>query len=76
VLGHPARSVGIVCRCGERLLAAPNGCENVTGVLSCKACGLVYDVQAGRVTELTPPSIIAAPAEEQAHFWIDPETAA
>ena len=76
VLGHPARSVGIVCRCGERLLGAANGCEDVTGVLSCKACGLVYDVQAGHVTELTPPSIIAAPAQEQAHFGIDPETAA
>jgi UDP-2-acetamido-3-amino-2,3-dideoxy-glucuronate N-acetyltransferase len=54
VLGHPARSVGLVCRCGEPLARWRETCENFTGMLACEACGLGYDVQNGRVTEITP----------------------
>ncbi len=54
VLGHPARSVGLVCRCGEPLARWRETCESFTGMLACEACGLGYDVQNGRVTEITP----------------------
>jgi UDP-2-acetamido-3-amino-2,3-dideoxy-glucuronate N-acetyltransferase len=59
VLGHP-RSVGVVCRCGEPLARSQKGCEGVGGTLTCKACGLAYDIRDGSVTELTPPAIVAA----------------
>jgi acetyltransferase-like isoleucine patch superfamily enzyme len=54
-LGHPARSVGCVCRCGQPLLRfrpedKPEACE-----ISCTVCGLCYRVQDKQVTELTPP---------------------
>jgi acetyltransferase-like isoleucine patch superfamily enzyme len=60
VLGHPARSVGVVCRCGEPLARSHNDCEDVGGMLTCKACGLAYEARNGRVTELAPPAIVAA----------------
>ncbi len=44
VLGHPARSVGLVCRCGEPLARWRETCENFTGMLACEACGLGYHV--------------------------------
>lgn len=54
VLGHPARSVGCVCRCGEPLLkwdeaidAASDSCD-----IACRACGLRYRVSDRIVTEL------------------------
>jgi len=56
-IGHPAISVGCVCRCGEPVLrfaagasAAANADETV-----CAACGLAYRIHGGVVTELTPP---------------------
>lgn len=58
-LGHPARSVGTVCRCGEPLARSRERCEDLEGALTCKGCGLAYEVIQGRVTELTPPVIAA-----------------
>jgi len=56
VLGHPATSVGCVCRCGQLLLRfQKHGVEEFKEV-SCAACGLKYAVQDGVVTELTPPA--------------------
>jgi acetyltransferase-like isoleucine patch superfamily enzyme len=55
VLGHPARPIGSVCRCGRLLLrfdtmdAAPTETE-------CPACGLPYRVSGGQVEELSSPS--------------------
>jgi UDP-2-acetamido-3-amino-2,3-dideoxy-glucuronate N-acetyltransferase len=60
VLGHPARSVGLVCRCGEPIARSQQRCQDIVGVLTCKACGLAYEVSRGRVTELTPPATVAA----------------
>jgi acetyltransferase-like isoleucine patch superfamily enzyme len=56
VTGHPARSVGCVCRCGERLLhfgeAEGDACLSDQ---PCRSCGLRYEVDKGVVRELTPP---------------------
>jgi UDP-2-acetamido-3-amino-2,3-dideoxy-glucuronate N-acetyltransferase len=60
VMGHPARSMGVVCRCGHPLARSQKDCEDVARTLTCKACGLAYEVRNGRVTELTPPAIVAA----------------
>ena len=60
VLGHPARSVGLVCRCGEPFARSQQRCQDIVGTLTCPACGLAYEVGRGRVTELTPPATVAA----------------
>jgi UDP-2-acetamido-3-amino-2,3-dideoxy-glucuronate N-acetyltransferase len=60
VLGHPARSVGLVCRCGEPLARSEQRCQDIIARLTCQACGLAYEVFRGRVTELTPPATVAA----------------
>ena len=51
-LGHPARSVGLACRCGEPLARSQESCEDISGLLACVACGLGYNVRNGHVTEL------------------------
>ncbi len=55
VVGNPARSVGIVCRCGEPIqrfgVSGPIAVDDV----ACTRCGLRYAVHGGVVTELTPP---------------------
>lgn len=50
-LGHPARSVGAVCRCGQMLLRFD---PSVTGpqTVTCSSCGLQYSVDDQVVTEL------------------------
>jgi acetyltransferase-like isoleucine patch superfamily enzyme len=58
--GHPARSVGLVCRCGEPLAHFDLAPEALSAALTCRACGLAYDVRGGKVTERTPPAPIAA----------------
>jgi len=57
VVGHPARSLGCVCRCGEPFLrcATPDAFPQHAEV-ACPACGLRYRVDAGRVTELAAPA--------------------
>jgi UDP-2-acetamido-3-amino-2,3-dideoxy-glucuronate N-acetyltransferase len=51
-LGHPARSVGCVCRCGQLLFRFPReAADDVT----CAACGLRYAWAGGDLRELTPP---------------------
>lgn len=59
-IGHPARSIGLVCRCGEPLARFDSTPHTFTATLTCSACGLGYDVREGRVTELTPPTPVAA----------------
>ncbi len=51
--GHPARSIGAVCRCGRRLLTFPEatGGEREVGC----GCGLRYAIEDTDVRELTPP---------------------
>jgi UDP-2-acetamido-3-amino-2,3-dideoxy-glucuronate N-acetyltransferase len=66
VLGHPAASVGCVCRCGQPLMhfsePRPKDCTKV----ACVACGLQYAVQNRVVTELTPPTS----RERDSHGWL------
>ncbi|MGG6265634.1 acyltransferase [Leptolyngbya sp. AN03gr2] len=54
-IGHPARSVGCVCRCGQLLTRFPADLESFSAEFDCPACGLQYAVRGGIVTELTPP---------------------
>jgi UDP-2-acetamido-3-amino-2,3-dideoxy-glucuronate N-acetyltransferase len=53
-IGHPALSVGCVCRCGQLLMRFPETPTFGTD-LTCSACGLEYRVKDRAVTELTPP---------------------
>jgi hypothetical protein len=57
VVGHPARAVGLVCRCGEPFLRFANG-EPPADVerIPCPRCALPYAVRSGCVHELAPPS--------------------
>ena len=58
-MGHPATSVGCVCRCGEPLMRFPtDGTKVNIAEISCKACGLKYQIQDREVIELTPPSSV------------------
>ncbi len=54
VIGHPVKSVGAVCRCGQLLMRFPDISEFEEQV-TCSACGLKYEVRNQEVTELTPP---------------------
>jgi len=51
VLGHPARSIGCVCRCGQPTLRFPEDGPAEYEEVFCKACGLRYTVWRGEVTE-------------------------
>ena len=53
-IGHPAKSIGCVCRCGEPLLRFTHETEQFDEV-TCSVCGLKYSVKHQVVTELTPP---------------------
>ena len=55
VMGHPARPVGCVCRCGQLLLRFKDMSEPVAKV-RCQACGLPYRVSGQKVEELDPPT--------------------
>ena len=54
-MGHPARSVGCVCRCGQLMSRFPATVETFSAEIECPACGLHYRVHEGTVEELTPP---------------------
>ena len=54
VLGHPARPVGCVCRCGHPLLRFDE-MDGPEAKVDCSACGLPYRVVEQKVEELDPP---------------------
>jgi acetyltransferase-like isoleucine patch superfamily enzyme len=54
VIGHPATSIGCVCRCGEILQRWKDG-ESAAHI-ECRACGLEYAIDGRAVRELAPPS--------------------
>jgi UDP-2-acetamido-3-amino-2,3-dideoxy-glucuronate N-acetyltransferase len=54
-VGHPARSVGCVCRCGQLLTRFDAGGVGPGGHVVCRACGLDYEINGNVVTELHPP---------------------
>lgn len=51
-IGHPARSVGCVCRCGELLLRFPGDGAQEAVEVECSACRLSYAIKDNAVTEL------------------------
>jgi UDP-2-acetamido-3-amino-2,3-dideoxy-glucuronate N-acetyltransferase len=57
VVGNPARSISIVCRCGEPVWRFPHGDAPASAEAACPACGLRYKVDNGAVEELDPPSV-------------------
>jgi UDP-2-acetamido-3-amino-2,3-dideoxy-glucuronate N-acetyltransferase len=57
-IGHPAKSVGAVCRCGQLLTRFPEGAAAFTGDIECPSCGLKYAITAGEVIEVNPPSSV------------------
>jgi hypothetical protein len=52
VVGHPARIIGFVCRCGEPLVRFPPGEPARDGDHTCGACNLAYRVRGGSVKEM------------------------
>lgn len=52
VFGHPALSVGAVCRCGRPIARFPAGTPSTLPDLQCAACGRRFAMAAGVVTEL------------------------
>jgi acetyltransferase-like isoleucine patch superfamily enzyme len=52
VVGHPARTVAAVCRCGEPFLRAVDGLLPDTNAVECSLCGLTYGVTDNRVVEI------------------------
>jgi hypothetical protein len=53
-IGHPAGSIGCVCRCGEIVLRWKE--KESAARVECKACGLPYAVENRVVRELAPPA--------------------
>ncbi len=56
VVGHPARAIGMVCRCGEPFLRHGLGAKPEPGDYTCTVCGLRYAVEGEDVRELSPPA--------------------
>ncbi len=50
-IGHPARSVGVVCRCGEPILRFEPGQLTPGKDVPCDRCGRRYDVSPDAVSE-------------------------
>ena len=51
-IGHPAKSVGCVCRCGQLMMRfSEQDAEKIIAV-NCSSCGLSYEVTNQQVTEL------------------------
>jgi UDP-2-acetamido-3-amino-2,3-dideoxy-glucuronate N-acetyltransferase len=53
-IGHPAKSVGCVCRCGQLLTRFTEELKDQQ--FTCSACGLKYAVTDRVVSELSPPT--------------------
>lgn len=51
-LGHPAKPVGVVCRCGEVVVRSRDLETLTSSKEACDACGLEYAIDNGRVSEL------------------------
>ena len=53
VVGHPAKSIGCVCRCGQLLARFPKEGPVDVDDVSCHVCGLRYHINVGVVTEFS-----------------------
>jgi UDP-2-acetamido-3-amino-2,3-dideoxy-glucuronate N-acetyltransferase len=54
-IGHPAKSVGGVCRCGQLLLHFSDVTQSEALIVQCRACALRYEIKEQVVRELNPP---------------------
>lgn len=54
-IGHPAKSVGCVCRCGQLLVRFSEITPSEILTVHCNACDLPYEIHDQVVTELNPP---------------------
>lgn len=54
VLGHPARSIGAVCRCGEVICRFEKGAES--GLFACASCLREYHISDRKVEEIASRS--------------------
>lgn len=52
-IGHPAKSVGCVCRCGQLLMGFSEPAQKL--IVHCSACQLPYEINGQEVAELNPP---------------------
>jgi UDP-2-acetamido-3-amino-2,3-dideoxy-glucuronate N-acetyltransferase len=50
-IGHPAKSIGCVCRCGQLLMRFPD-VEEFESAIACPTCDLKYHVKNQEVVEL------------------------
>ncbi len=58
-LGHPAKSIGCVCRCGNPLVRfSANSVPDLVEV-ACSSCHLLYALRGGTVIELTSPALVS-----------------
>jgi acetyltransferase-like isoleucine patch superfamily enzyme len=53
--GHPAKSIGCVCRCGQLLRRFSENGTDDHDEIACVVCGLKYTIKDRTVIELTPP---------------------
>ena len=51
VLGNPARSVGLVCKCGQLMLRFVGNPAEESGTVICSACNDRYEMQSGAVVD-------------------------
>jgi UDP-2-acetamido-3-amino-2,3-dideoxy-glucuronate N-acetyltransferase len=54
MVGVPARRIGWMCQCGERL---PDNGAGTCAACGCAACGSTYESEGGRVRQLSGPNI-------------------
>jgi UDP-2-acetamido-3-amino-2,3-dideoxy-glucuronate N-acetyltransferase len=52
-VGHPARPVGCVCRCGQMLMRFNENESAIVDEIKCGACDLRYEIRDKEVRELT-----------------------
>ena len=55
-LGHPAKSIGCVCRCGNPIVRFVGNPAPDLADVACSSCSLRYALRAGRVIELSRPA--------------------
>src|SRR5262249_3865553 len=61
VIGHPARSVGCVCRCGQLLLHFGGRGNTSVDEVTCVGCDRRYAVADGVITELAADEALEVP---------------
>ena len=63
VIGSPAKSAGVVCRCGQPVYRFNEAAEVIGPVPATCECGLAYEIDGQKVTELCPPGVNQATTE-------------